>query len=160
MPVFLTHAIARWAEIYSGSAPLRTFVAFVHVAGLVGGGGAAVVADRATLVATRRGAAVGREQLETIHNTHRVVVLGLAAVIVSGVLLFAADLETYAGSKVFWTKMAMVAALMINGSVLTQLGRRVQHVDERLRRSLRWAAAISLTLWFLTTLVGTALPNI
>ena len=88
MPVFLTHAIARWAEIYNGSAPLRTFVAFVHVAGLVGGGGAAVVADRATLIATRRGSMLGRAQLEAIHNTHRVVVLGLAAVIVSGILLF------------------------------------------------------------------------
>ena len=160
MPVFLTHAIARWAEIYSGSAPLRTFVAFVHVAGLVGGGGAAVVADRATLIATRRGSMLGRAQIEAIHNTHRVVVLGLAAVIVSGILLFAADLETYASSKVFWTKMAMVAALMINGALLTQLGRREAPADVRLRRSLRWTAVISFALWFLTTLAGTALPNI
>jgi hypothetical protein len=160
MPVLLTHAIARWAEIYNGSAPLRTFVAFVHVAGLVGGGGAAVVADRATLIATRRGSAVRQEQLEAILQTHRIVVLGLAAVIVSGVPLFAADLETYAASRVFWIKMAMVAALMINGAALTQLGRRTQLADERLRRSLRWAAVISVTLWFLTTLAGTALPNI
>jgi len=160
MPVFLAHAVARWAEIYNGSAPLRTFVAFVHVAGLVGGGGAAVVADRATLIVTRRGSAVGREQLEAIQNTHRLVVLGLAAVIISGLLLFAADLETYAASRVFWTKMAMVGALMINGAVLTRLGRRPAPADERLRRSLRWAAAISLTLWFVTTLAGTALPNI
>ena len=160
MPIFLTHVIARWAEIYSGSAALRTVVAFVHVAGLVGGGGAAVVADRATLIATRRGSVLGRERLEAIHNTHWIVVLGLAAVIVSGVLLFAADVETYAASRVFWAKMAMVAALMINGALLTQLGRRPQPADERLRRTLRWAAAISLTLWFLTTLAGTALPNI
>jgi hypothetical protein len=135
-------------------------VAFVHVAGLVGGGGAAVVADRATLIATRRGSVLGRERLEAIHNTHWIVVLGLAAVIVSGVLLFAADLETYAASRVFWTKMAMVAALMINGAVLTQLGRRGQPADARLQQSLRWAAAISVTLWFLTTLAGTALPNV
>jgi len=160
MPIFLTHVIARWAEIYSGSAALRTVVAFVHVAGLVGGGGAAVVADRATLIATRRGSVLGRERLEAIHNTHWIVVLGLAAVIVSGVLLFAADLETYAASRVFWTKMAMVAALMINGAVLTQLGRRGQPADARLQQSLRWAAAISVTLWFLTTLAGTALPNV
>ena len=160
MLAVLSHAVARWSEIYSGSAPLRTFVSFVHVAGLVGGGGAAVAADRATLLATRRGSVVVGEQLDAIRKTHRIVVFGLAAVIVSGILLFGADLATYAASRVFWAKMAMVAALMINGAVLTQLGRRPQQDPGRLRRSLRWGAAISLALWFLTTLAGTALPNI
>jgi hypothetical protein len=160
MPAFLAHLVARWAELYSASASLRTLVAFVHIGGLVGGGGAAVVADRATLMATRRGAAIGREQLAALNNTHRIVIVGLAAVIVSGVLLFAADLETYATSRVFWIKMGMVAALMINGAVLTRLAAGTRAPDEKLRRSLRWAALLSVSLWFLTTLAGAALPNI
>ena len=151
MPAFLPHVISWWAALYSGSAVLRTLVSFVHVAGLVGGGGAAVAADRAALKATRRGLAVTREQINAIHNTHRIVIVGLAAVIVSGLLLFAADVETYAPSKLFWIKMAMVAVLMINGALL---------VRAHTCRTMRWTAAVSLALWFLTTLAGAGLPNI
>src|SRR3954469_24731138 len=107
MPAFVPHLVSWWAALYSGSAVLRTVVAFFHVAGLVGGGGAAVAADRAALKATRRGAPVARVELDAIHHTHRVVLLGLTAVIVSGVLLFAADVDTYAVSRLFWIKMAM-----------------------------------------------------
>jgi len=160
MPVFISHLVAWWAALYSGSAVMRTLVSFVHVAGLVGGGGAAIAADRATLKATRRGLAVTREQIDTIHHTHRVVILGLAGVIVSGVLLFAGDVATYAPSKLFWLKMVMVAALMVNGAFLVRVGHGAQMLDERTRRTMRWTAGLSLALWFLTTLVGAGLPNI
>ena len=157
---FISHLVAWWAASYSGSAVMRTLVSFVHLAGLVGGGGAAISADRATLKATRRGLPVTREQIDAIHHTHRVVILGLAGVIVSGVLLFAGDVATYAPSKLFWLKMVMVAALMINGAFLVRVGHGVQTPDERTRRTMRWTAGLSLALWFLTTLVGAGLPNI
>lgn len=104
MPAFVPAAVSWWAALYGGSAVLRTLVAFVHIAGIVGGGGAAVVADRATLRATRKGSLAGRQQIDAIHGTHRIVLIGLTAVIVSGLLLFAADVETYAPSRVFWIK--------------------------------------------------------
>ena len=104
--------------------------------------------------------AVTRQQIAAIHNTHRVVILGLAGVIVSGVLLFAADVETYAASKLFWLKMVMVAVLMVNGAILVRVGRGVPEPDERTRRTMRWTAGLSLALWFLTTLAGAGLPNI
>ena len=157
---FISHFVGWWAALYSGSAVARTLVAFVHLAGLVGGGGAAISADRATLKATRLGLAVTREQIDTIHHTHRIVILGLASVIVSGLLLFAGDVTTYAPSKLFWLKMVMVAALMINGAFLVRVGHGVQMPDERTRRTMRWTAGLSLALWFLTTLVGAGLPNI
>lgn len=160
MPTFIPHLVAGWAAFYSGSAVLRTLVSFVHVAGLVSGGGAAVAADRATLKATRRGASVTREQIGSIHNTHRIVIVGLAAVIVSGVLLFAADVPTYAPSKLFWIKMTMVALLMVNGAILVRVGRGVHTPDEPIRRKMRWTAVVSLALWFVTTLAGAGLPNI
>ena len=159
MPVFVTHAVQAWSSAYSESAILRTLVAFIHIGGLVGGGGAAIVADRATLLATRRGSVAVADQLASIHNTHRVVLAGLAAVIVSGVLLFAADTETYVVSRLFWLKMGMVAALMINGAVLVRVA-AARRVDERKRRTLRWTAMLSVALWFLTTLAGAGLPNI
>ena len=160
MPSFIPHIVGWWAAFYSGSAVMRTLVAFVHVAGLVSGGGAAVAADRATLNATRRAAAITRAQMDTIHSTHRIVLLGLGAVIVSGVLLFAADVDTYALSKLFWLKMGLVALLMINGAILVRVGRGGQHPHESTRHTMRWTAGISLALWFLTTLAGAGLPNI
>ena len=159
MSALLSHFVQAWSTLYSGSAALRTFVSFIHIAGLVGGGGAAIAADRATLLATRRGAVFARAQLDTIHHTHRIVVLGLGAVILSGLLLFAADIDTYAVSKVFWVKMAMVALLMINGAVLVRMA-APRRADERTRRRLQWTAATSLFLWFLITLAGAGLPNI
>ena len=160
MPVFVTHLVGSWAALYSGSAVVRTLVAFVHVGGLVGGGGAAISADRATLKATRRG--LPSRATRSTPSTTRTAssILGLAGVIASGVLLFAADVSTYAPSKLFWLKMLMVAALMINGAVLVRVGRGVQAPDERTRRTMRWTAGLSLALWFLTTLVGAGLPNI
>jgi uncharacterized membrane protein len=160
MPAFVPSLVSWWAALYSGSAILRTLVAFVHIAGIVGGGGAAVVVDRATLRATRDCRVAGRRQIDAIHATHRIVLIGLTAVIVSGVLLFAADVETYAPSRLFWIKMGMVAALMINGTVLVGTGRGPRAADERSCRTLRWTAGISLALWFLTTLAGAGLPNI
>src|SRR6478672_9428569 len=154
MPSFVPHLVGWWAAFYSGSAVMRTLVSFVHIAGLVSGGGAAVAADRATLSATRRGLAVTREQIERIHHTHRIVVFGLASVIASGVLLFAADVATYAPSKLFWLKMGMVALLMMNGAILVRVGRGRRSPDDRTRRTMRWTAGISLALWFLTTLAG------
>jgi hypothetical protein len=160
VPAFVTHLVAAWAAVYSGSAVTRTIVAFVHIAGLVGGGGAAVATDRATLRATRLGRMVTREQIETIHHTHHIVIVGLAGIIVSGVLLFAADVSTYAPSKLFWLKMAMVAVLMINGAVLVRVGRHEPMPGDATRRKMRLTASLSLILWFLTTLIGVGLPNI
>ncbi len=160
MPAFLVHAVSGWTAFYSGSAVMRTLVSFVHIAGLVGGGGAAITADRATLRATRRGLAITRQQLAVIHATHRIVVLGLAGVIVSGVLLFAADTDTYAVSKLFWLKMGIVAALMVNGAILVRIGRGSSEPDDRTRITLRRTAAVSLALWLLTTLAGAGLPNV
>jgi len=160
MPAALSQAVQSWTDVYSHSSLLRTLVSFVHVAGLVGGGGAAIAADRATLKATHRGTLVGRDELDAIHTTHRVVVAGLVAVILSGVLLFAADVDTYSVSRIFWMKMGMVAALMINGALLVRVGRDGRAPDPDLRTALRRMTMVSMALWFLTTLAGAALPNI
>ena len=160
MPAFISHVVAAWAALYSGSAVLRTLVSFVHVAGLVGGGGAAIAADRATLKATRRGLAVTREQIDAIHHTHRVVILGLAARDRQRRAAVRRRCRDLRASKLFWLKMVMVAALMVNGAILVRVGHGVQMPDERTRRTMRWTAGLSLALWFLTTLVGAGLPNI
>ena len=156
---WIAHLVTAWSSAYSGSAVLRTFIGFIHIAGLVGGGGAAIAADRATLKAAKMGSEIRALQLRTIHATHRVVIVGLAAVIASGILLFAADTDTYLISKLFWIKMGLLALLMVNGAVLVRVGQRAGSGDERAWTTLRHTAAVSLALWFLTTLAGAGLPN-
>jgi hypothetical protein len=160
MTTALRDLAATWGSFYANHAAMRTAIAFAHVGGLVAAGGASMMADREILSRRRRREQGGSVALRTVQKTHGIVVAGLAIVIASGVLLFAADVATYAPSKLFWIKMAMVAALMINGAILVRVDRGVAEPDERTRRLMRWTAGLSLALWFLTTLAGAGLPNI
>jgi hypothetical protein len=151
-----------WASIYANSAALRSTIAFVHIGGLVGGGGCAIAADRATLRAFRRApeAAAVADEVRHLHGVHNVVLAGLAAAIVSGVLLMFADLDAYLASMAFWIKMAFVVALFVNGSFLVRSALRAEAGDRAARVALRRASIVSIVLWFLTTLIGAALPNV
>ena len=156
----LSRSVDWWTTIYSNHAALRTAVAFAHVGGLVGGGGCAIAADRATLLLSRTDAESWDPHLASIRHAHRVVLIGLAFIFISGALLAAADLPTYLESTVFWTKMALVAALLVNGTALVRAERQVVSGHPAGLRRLQQVSAISLALWLLTTLLGTALPNV
>jgi len=160
MPAWLGHWITDWTTLYSNSAMLRTGVGFAHVAGLLAAGGSAIAADRATLVAWRRDAESRQAHARVLHGTHRMVVIGLIVVSASGALLLAADLDTYLHSWVFWTKMGLVALLLVNGTVLVHAGRRAQTGHQRAWTRLGYGSITSLVLWFATTLLGAALPNV
>ena len=155
----LSTAVQWWTGIYANHAVLRTAVSFAHIGGLVGGGGCAIAADYTTLVLRAESSVARTAHLESIRRTHRAVILGLVLLFVSGLLLLAADLETYLSSRVFWLKMALIAALLVNGVAVTRAERHVlvrQGDWSRLRR----VSVVSAVLWFLTTLLGAALPNI
>jgi uncharacterized membrane protein len=92
-------------------------------------------------------------------GSHRTVAAGLALIAVSGVLLFAADLDTYLYSRVFWIKMGLTALLVANGGLLLSAERRATKGNDTWP-ALRRTTMASLTLWLLTTLTGVALPNI
>jgi len=134
-------------------------VEFAHIAGLVIAGGAAIVADRAVLAAIRRGDGERHTLLNAVRNTHGVVLGGLVVVMASGALLLLADLDTYLTSLLFWTKMALIALLIVNGLVLTAAERRARENHEPSWGTLRWTAIASIALWLLTTLTGTGLLN-
>jgi len=58
--VSLTQVAETWSSIYSSSWVLRSCLNFAHIGGLVGAGGCAIAADRATIIASRHsGAGVG-----------------------------------------------------------------------------------------------------
>ncbi|MDQ3309201.1 MAG: hypothetical protein M3497_03670 [Gemmatimonadota bacterium] len=149
-----------WASLYNDSPPLQTAVLFVHLAGLVVGGGFALATDRATLRVARAGPQERVRHLSELHAVHGAVLIGLTLTFASGVLMFAADLETFASSVVFWVKMGLVLLLLANGYALTR-------ADTALRRDpnggwdrLRMVSIASSVLWFSLVLAGTWLSNI
>jgi hypothetical protein len=160
MTAALRDLATTWGSIYANHAAMRTAISFAHVGGLVAAGGASMMADREILSTYKRREQSGSVVLRTVQKTHGVVLAGLAIVIASGVLLFAADLDTYLVSRLFWIKMALVVALMINGAVLTRAERLASSNLDHSWETLHWTAIASLSLWFLTTFIGTALPNI
>ena len=156
----MTDLLQTWGSFYANHAAIRTLVAFVHVGALMLGGGLAVAADRALLTAAGDDEGSRRARLEALAGTHQLVVGSLALITVSGFLLFASDYETFLSSRFFWIKMGLVGVLMVNGVVLWGAERRALAGDHAAWGTLRVTAMASLTLWFLTTLGGVALPNI
>jgi hypothetical protein len=156
----ITELVDSWNAFYSSHAAMRTVIEFVHIGGLLAGGGCAITADLATISAARDSAAAQQTELRVIKRTHELVVAGLVALFVSGALLFAADVSTYLYSRLFWLKMCLVALLLLNGFLLLSGERRVRAGDSTAWTRLHRTAVTSLVLWFLTTLLGAALPNI
>jgi uncharacterized membrane protein len=156
----LSHLIESWVSLYANHAALRTGIEFMHIGGLVAGGGCAITADLATLTVAREGPAARTTHLHLLKRTHRVVVVGLVALAMSGLLLFGADVQTFLYSRIFWLKMGLMALLLINGLLLLRGERQVERSEAHAWARLHYTAVASLVLWLLTTLAGAALPNI
>ena len=150
-----------WADLYADSVTVKALVVFLHMGGLLAAGGFALAADRATL---RLGRLTEGERLHFVRElgeTHRPVLMGLAIVIVTGVAMLLADLETLLPSPVFWVKMGMFALLMLNGLTLRSAERRLNGGAHTQRgwRSLHRAALRSAGLWFTVLFLGTLLAS-
>jgi hypothetical protein len=156
----LTGLLESWNAVYANHAALRTSVEFLHIGGLVAGGGCAITADLATITAARARSATLAVQLRLLKRTHFIVIFGLSALVVSGLLLFAADVDTFLYSRIFWLKMGLMAALLINGVLLVRGERDAGHAEAHAWTRLHFIATASLVLWFLTTLAGAALSNL
>jgi uncharacterized membrane protein len=156
----LSHLLESWSSLYANHAALRTGIEFLHIGGLVAGGGCAITADLSTITAAGDRSATRTTQLILLKRTHGIVVLGLVALGISGVLLFAADVETFLYSRIFWLKMGLMVLLLINGALLLLGERQVKRGEAHAWVRLHYTATASLVLWFLTTLAGAALPNI
>jgi Family of unknown function (DUF6644) len=156
----MAHLTSNWAAWYANSAPVRTMVGFAHIGGLVASGGPALVMDRTVLRASHADEQTKSRAVFALSASHRWILAALGVVMISGMLLLAADLDTYLESRVFWIKMAGVLVLAINGAVIKRATPAAGPGHERAWRTLRVAACISIASWTLITLLGAALPNV
>ena len=166
----LVAALQPWQSAYSNSKVIPAVVTSIHLVALLFGGGLAVAADRSTLRVGRRGAADQSTQLAELRAVHKPVLVALVALFASGVMLAAADLETFVASPVFWVKLGLVALLLLNGFVLERTESRLRSLSARevvpttrvqtLWRRLRRSAVLSLSLWTATLVAGTLLVNV
>ncbi len=155
LPMVLSNAITWWAAAYSDHRVLSVSVRFLHIIGLVVGGGMAVATDRAILRAARGDASQRAAALATMARSLRTVVPALVLVVSSGVLLTAADVSTFFASPIYWLKLSLVGLLMVNGAGLVA-AERIAGQPNGWRR-LALGSAASLALWIVLLFVGTLL---
>lgn len=154
---------APWAALYNDHPLVQSAVLFAHLSGVMVGGGAAVAADRAALRARRSDEAARQHYLSHLRLVHRTVLGALAVIVLSGVLQFAADIETFVASPIFWVKMALVLLLATNGWFLMSTGRKVEGgalAAERGWNRLVAISVLSLSLWLLIILAGAVLVSL
>jgi len=163
--ISLLHAAAAaarpWADLYADSALVKAGVVFLHVGGLVAAGGFALFADRATLRLSGRPAFERQAWARELGTLHRPVLIGLAVVVLSGLLMLAADLEALLPSPFFWVKMAGFVLLLLNGRTLQRAARHLAETidDARRWKALRRASLRSAGLWFVVLFLGTLLTS-
>ena len=158
-PEFLVHATEGWARVYSDSKALSTGVMFIHLAGMLLGGGVAVAADRQTLKAAREPEPVRADHLAFLGTVHGVAIAGLTLIALSGAAMLLADLETFWSAKAFWIKMILVALLLVNGLLMQQAERLARNAPARAWTRLKATSIASLVLWFAILLAGTILAS-
>jgi hypothetical protein len=85
-----------------------------------------------------------------LKSAHSVVISSIAFIVVSGLLMAGADVETYLASPTFWTKIALAAILLVNGGVLARAGRTAATGSRR----LAVASVVSAILWLVIVYVS------
>jgi len=162
VPKALVNALQPWSDFYSHSKTAAAVVTYLHVGGLLLAGGLAIAADRGSLRALRLAAGERSHYLRELASVHRWVLTGLTVVVASGIALLTADIETFFGSWIFWTKMVLVALLLANGVRMTRVEdalRRDASAESAHWQSLHRVAVTSLGLWFVIAAFGVALAN-
>jgi hypothetical protein len=153
-----------WAALYSDSRAVSSAVTFLHLGGLLFAGGLAISTDRATFRAIRGNDEDKSRLLVDLGNSHAWVLAGLTVIFLSGLLLALSDVKTFGTSPIYWTKMSLVALLLVNGVNLQRTERRLRAmtlVDQSrlsgLWSRLRFAAGTSMFLWTAIVLAGVIL---
>ena len=146
----LSQALASWNSYYGNHQALSVTIRYVHLAALVIGGGTALAIDREIFGLRKSAPHVHDATIARLNRAHTLVIASIVFIVASGFLMAGADVETYLVSPTFWTKMALVVMLLINGAVLARAGRGSAGVSRR----LTVASAVSAILWLVIVYVS------
>jgi hypothetical protein len=149
----------RWAHFYGDHKAVSAGITWVHLAGVLLGGGFAIAADRSSLRLTPFSPGAPAE-LERIGTVHRWVIAGLVISVLSGLLMMFADLKTYLPSILFWTKMGLIVLLLANGFVRLRAERALGRGAPSGWTTFRATSVASLVLWFAILLAGSYLSTL
>lgn len=158
----VSQAVQPWSDLYAGSTALSTTVEFLHLGGLLVAGGLALSFDRAALRTGSRTLVDRTRFVNELREVHRPVLLALLVVILSGFALMLADFDAMLESKVFWLKMSVFIALMVNGFMVRRAGRLLERdVKNAARwRSLERGSIRSMGLWIAVVFLGVLLTGV
>jgi hypothetical protein len=151
-----------WADFYSHSKTTSSIVTWVHLAGVLVGGGFALASDRAAIRAAGADLDERTRVLRDFGTIHRPVLAGLTVVVLSGVMQTLSDAETFLVSKVYWTKMVLIVLLLANGYGVMRTEQRLAldpGPTNKLWGRFRLGALASITLWLATLLAGSFLMS-
>jgi hypothetical protein len=153
--------VERWAHLYADSKALSAGIMFLHLAGVLGAGGIAIAADRASLLLPAEAGERLAHEIGRLKAVHNWVIAGLSLTIATGVLQVFSDLHTYLTAWLFWTKMGLIALLLLNGWVRLGAERAIETgaVAPYLTR-FRRTSMVSLALWFAVLLAGAFLTTV
>jgi len=152
----LSRLLEWWAHLYSDSKVLSAAVTYMHLGGILVAGGFAIVTDRASIVLLQE----AEPELSRMGSVHAWVLGGLTVTAASGLLMLLADLHTYLTSLLFWTKMALIAALLANGWLRMRAENLLRDGMVSRRALLRRTSLVSVGLWFAVLLAGAFLSTI
>jgi hypothetical protein len=152
VPTTLTAAIHWWSSAYGDHHLVSVPIRFIHLLGLMVGGGTALFVDGSVLRAARQDAMDRTRVLSVLHLSHRIVVPALSIVVASGILMTLADADTLLHSTVYWVKSSLVLLLLINGYGIVRTERGGAPWPR-----LVTGAAVSLALWMAILFAGTLL---
>jgi hypothetical protein len=155
-----------WQKLYAHSTVVATLVLFGHVAGLLVAGALTFSREAGVLRLDPADDGARGHYLRGASPLRAPIAIALAIAMFNGLLLFLADLEAFAVSPVFWTKMLLVVLLLVNLVVASRLDARLFREGDgategherlwRRRRACAWTAA---ALWFGLVLSGSALAS-
>ena len=158
MLIVLVGVVAWWSSYYGNHQIASVAIRFLHLTGIIMGGGTGLFADRQVLRAAISAPAEREAVLVTLSRAHAHVISWILIVGITGALMTAADTATFLVSKVYWIKMALVGLLIANGIALFFVESRTR----RLGAATEWprlvlVSTISAVLWLTTLFLGTLL---
>lgn len=153
----VSELLAGWTNLYGHTTAVRATVTYVHLVGILLGGGLAVATDRASLQLSPASVPDWPQELARLASVHRWVMAGLALIFASGMLMMLAELTTFTTSAVFWTKMGLVALLLGNGYARMRAETALRQRATGGWGRFRATSIASLVLWFVILLAGALL---